>query len=315
MCEQDSDLENVLESARIEGEPDGARMDAVRRQMMNIAHGTGKYRLHHRAAWIGGCLVVGLTTVGLAGTQAGRDWVRSLFTPVEDSHVTTWEAPDGTVWSQSRYSEAYRPEEEEAVAREFGEIFEIQQAGGGRLLGLLEVPGMFGEPIHTIYNVEYTLSNGQQTSVGGSLSPKQRENMRVDEIMGLRDAGAGDIVAQCEFPIGLDSYTLRFTLSDGETVDLQTYYPPSTRAERETIFGETRALKARLEFTVLNASLLVENPDYGVWGVLQYTLADGRTVGITEGIPNEVISPDGTLVVVPETGERVIIEHAASPSH
>ncbi len=315
MRDQDSDLRNMLEPARMTGGPASDKLDAVRQRMLEITGSPAGHRVRTRGAWVAVCAVVALTTVGLAGTQAGRDWIRSLFTPVEDSHVTTWEAPDGTVWSQSRYSEAYRPEEEEAVAREFGEIFEIQQAGGGRLLGLLEVPGMFGEPIHTIYNVEYTLSNGQQTSVGGSLSPKQRENMCVDEIMGLRDAGAGDIVAQCEFPIGLGSYTLRFTLSDGETVDLQTYYPPSTRAERETIFGETRALKARLEFTVLNASLLVENPDYGVWGVLQYTLADGRTVGITEGIPNEVISPDGTLVVVPETGERVIIEHAASPSH
>jgi hypothetical protein len=125
--------------------------------------------------------------------------------------------------------------------------------------------------------------------------------MRIEEIMYLRDAGAGEIITQDEFPIGLGSYTLRFTLSDGRTVDLQTNYPPAPRTDREAIFLETRALKKQLKFFVQNASRNNSNPKAAVWGILQYKLADGRTVGISERVPTEVISSDGRNVTNTET--------------
>jgi hypothetical protein len=38
-----------------------------------------------------------------------------------------------------------------------------------------------------------------------------------------------------------------------------------------------------------------------VSGVLRYTLADGRVVGIVELVPKEAMTPDGNPVAVPKT--------------
>jgi glycerol-3-phosphate dehydrogenase len=151
----------------------------------------------------------------------------------------------------------------------------------------------------------YTLANGQTTRVGsGDLSAPQRANMRIDEILRLRDAGAGEIVSQAESPLGLGRYTIRFTLSDGETVDLHTQYPPSTRRQREAIFAETRDLKTKGRFTVHKPQVV---PGSGVWGILQYTLADGRAVSHYEQVPTDLITSDGRHIVTPGTGELVEI--------
>lgn len=121
------------------------------------------------------------------------------------------------------------------------------------------------------------------------------------------DAGAGDVIVESPSPMGLGRYTIRFTLA-GRTVDLQTWYPPGTREEREAIFVETRRLKADLRFAVNQASVSVENPEEGVVGTLRYTLADGRTVSIVEQIPADAVTPDGTFVVVPDAGETLSVE-------
>ena len=136
---------------------------------------------------------------------------------------------------------------------------------------------------------------------------KQAENMRVDEIMRLRDSGAGEVVSFRNHPIGLGRYTIRFALSDGQTVDLEAYYPPGTRQAREAIFAETRRLKAEKRCSVRSASA---GPDGRVFASLRYKLADGRTVGITEPeIPADWISSDGKFLMTPEMQEPVAIEN------
>ena len=142
------------------------------------------------------------------------------------------------------------------------------------------------------------------------MTDEQAENMRIDEIMELRDAGEGEIISQDEFPkgVGLGRYTIRFTLSDGRTIDLETCYPPSTKQQREAIFAETRELKEKLDFSVRLACSDPSDPLGRVWGILRYKLSDGRTVGVTDTIPPEVISPDGKHVVMPGTEEQLEIQ-------
>jgi hypothetical protein len=81
---------------------------------------------------------------------------------------------------------------------------------------------------------------------------------------------------------------------------LKANYPPGTRAERGAIFVETRQLKAAHRFSVEGAS---SNPDGSVWGVLRYTLADGRQVGIAEQVPPDMVTPDGKSVITTETDQ------------
>ena len=212
----------------------------------------------------------------------------------------TWLAPDGGVYTISGVDQ----DEQESVVDEFKQIYAIKQAGGGRLVGLLEGPGWDGQP-RTIFQVEYTLQSGETMTVGeGDLSDEQAANMQMGEIQQLRDTGEGEIVARRDSPLGLGRFTIRFTLSDGQTVDLTTWYPPSTRQEREAIFAETRKLKAQRRFTVDDVRV-----DAGwVWGRLSYTLSDGRSVTHYEQVPTDVISSDGTRIVIPEIGESTKIE-------
>jgi GAF domain-containing protein len=111
-------------------------------------------------------------------------------------------------------------------------------------------------------------------------------------------------------PFGLGFYTIRFTLSDGATVDVGAYYPPSTLAEREAIFRELRKLKSQLCFEVIRAWADASNAAGQVWGRLRYTLADGRAVGTTERIPPEVVSEDGRCVILPGAEEAVEVQQA-----
>jgi hypothetical protein len=48
-------------------------------------------------------------------------------------------------------------------------------------------------------------------------------------------------------------------------------------------------------------------PGSGVWGILRYTLADGRTVNHYEQVPTDLITSDGRHIVMPGTGELVEI--------
>lgn len=173
------------------------------------------------------------------------------------------------------------------------------------MVGLLEGPGWTGELSATTFQVKYTLANGETITVGeGNLSTAQRANMWIDEIQRLRSAGAGEVLSQTESPLGLGCFTIRFALPNGETVDLQTVYPPSTRQEREAIFAEIRELKSQRRFSVKEARVVSGS---GVWGRLVYSLSDGRTVVHYEPVPTDLISSDGRRIAIPGTGEFIDI--------
>ena len=316
MSENNNDMEKILASAAMESDPDPAAIQAVRQRMIAIAGSARARRSPGRTALILAVALVSVSAVGLAATETGRDLIRRILIPIRTDEVAKWEAPDGSIWSRSKSisdsdAEPYTAEEQESIKTTFQEIHEIQQAGGGRLVGLLEGTGWDGSPSYTVYQIEYTLANGEVHTVGsGGPRGKQAENMRIDEIMELRNAGEGELISQSEFRfrIGLGRYTIRFTLADGQTVDLMTNYPPGTKDQREAIFAETRALKEQLRFSVEHANFDPSDPHGKVWGVLQYELSDGRTVGISQTIPPEVISSDGKYVVMPGSEEQLEIQ-------
>ncbi len=310
MC--DRELNELLTSTELNAPVDASRVEELRTWTLEAGRRAMDRPHRGRNALVATLAVVAISGVALAGTEAGRDFVRWVFTPVEEAQSVTWRAPKGERWTQVQTGreEAITPEEQEAVAKEFAEHYDSKQAGGGRLVGLIESPGFAGIG-HTVYLIEYTLSTGEKSIVGsGAPTGVQAENMRLDEIMQLRDAGEGEIVQQKPFPIGMGKYTLRFTLSDGVIVELETFFPPGTRAEREGIFAEMRTLKAAHRFTVLSAMFDPANAVAGVWGTLQYELADGRAVGATEQIPAELISDDGTQVIMPDVDAAIPIEGA-----
>ena len=310
MC--DRELNELLTSTELKARVDASRVEDLRTRTLEAARRAGDRPHRGRHALAATLAVIAISGVGLAGTEAGRDFVRSVFTPVQKAQSIAWTAPKGEVWTQvhTGREQPISPGEQETVAEEFAEQYDSKQAGGGRLVGLIESPGFAGFA-HTIYLIEYTQSTGEKSVVGsGAPSGQQAENMRLDEIMQLRDAGEGEIVHQRPLPIGMGKYTLRFTLSDGVIVELETYFPPTTRAERDAIFAEMRTLKAAHRFSVLNAMFDPANALAGVWGTLQYELADGRVVGATEQIPPELISEDGTQVVMPDELAPIPIEGA-----
>ena len=298
----ESEVEKVLTSIEMEARPDPCRVQAVHERMMDIARREAAHPHRGRNRVSALLVVIGVSGLALAGTKTGRSFVQWVFTPIGEVQSTQWVAPSGELWSrtQTGRSEPFTPEEEEDAAKQFAENYASKQAGEGRLVGLIENPGFMGTSL-TIYQIEYTQSNGAKTVVGsGRPVGLQAENLRVDEITQLRDAGEGRVIEHYPFLIGMGKYTIRLTLSDDTTVDLQTFFPPGTLDERERIFEEMRELKASLRFTVLNAFVDSANPMMGVWGNLRYELADGRIVGASEQLPMEVISEDGTQVVMPD---------------
>jgi hypothetical protein len=307
MCEHDTEMKNLLGSAAMNDEPDPVHMQATRERMMQIACSRPATGSARRTVLTLSMVLVGMSAVGVAATQTGRDFIRWIFTPIETPHIVTGQMPsespneDGMWTVTSNRPEPFTAQETEDIRARMTEVGRIRLAGGGRLAGLFEGPNPDGSSSQwTSFNVEYTLADGRTRTVGeGGLSTKQKASMRVDEILKLRDAGAGEIVSQSQFPIGLGKYIVRFTLSDGQTVDLVLNYPPGTRQEREKIFAETRALKQQLRFKAVDSPST--NPDGSVWGLLHYTLSDGRVVGIVEEVPKGAITPDGTHVAVPAT--------------
>ena len=184
---------------------------------------------------------------------------------------------------------------------ELTELQALRQAAGGRLVGLMEAVRPDDQDFETSFQVEYTLASGKKSVAGGGLTPEQRKKLRADEVVALWDSGAGEVISSEPFHIGLGRYTIRFTLADGTQIDLQTNYPPGTHRERQRIFTETRQLKAARQFTVELATAV---PGHEIFGVLRYTLADGRQVGITEQVPADVVSTDGKQVITyePQSG-------------
>lgn len=308
MC--DAELQDMLSSSEMPTQPDPGDVQAVREKMMTIAATSCRGVHRARNVLLTTLVVIGVSGIGLAATERGRKLIRSVFMPVEEAKVVEWVSPDGDTWThlETGREQPLTPEEKQEVSDQFAENYAGKQAGEGQLVGLLEGPGWAGIS-HTVYSIEYTRSDGTTNLVGsGRPTGAQAENMRLDEIMELRDSGAGEIIDYQPSPLGMGKYMIRFTLSDGETVDLQTYFPPSTRHEREAIFAEMRSLKADLRFSAQRPFRNPANPLAGVWGILQYQLADGRTVGAVEQIPPAMISEDGTQVIVPGQDEPVTIE-------
>jgi hypothetical protein len=180
------------------------------------------------------------------------------------------------------------------------EFSALREAGYGYLIAMNEEPGSAGQPYMTTYSMEYTLSAGDTIRAEENDFDSARaacaQTLPLDEIARLRDAGAGTIVAREESPFGLGDFTIRFTLSDGRALNVQTHYPPGTRAERDAIFAETRRLKSELRFAVLDPR---STPSGRVFAVLRYTLADGRVVGVVENVPAEALSADRSEVLLP----------------
>jgi hypothetical protein len=301
MYRDESEFQEALESAEMNVAPDSAHVCAVQERMAVLARNRITARRRTRNACFAALLLCVICGTALAATEAGRSLVRWILTPVLPRHEMTVTTGDGATWSRSGSTEPYGPEQRRAAADLFAEIAALSQAGAGELVGLLEGPD------GTVYSIRYTLTDGSSTTVAtGVPTDVQALMMGIDEIQRLRDAGAGRAIVESPSPYGLGSYTIRFALPD-RTVDLQTWYPPGPRAEREAIFAETRALKADLMFSVEEASMSVESPDQGIMGRLRYTLSDGRTIGIVERVPDELITPDRTSVVMPATGEATPI--------
>jgi hypothetical protein len=307
MCENDPEMRRLMESAAMNTKPDPERAEIVRRKTLAVAGRAASAPRHRHTGLIAAVIVLGVSAIGLAATETGRNLIRRIFTPIEKIDATRWEASDGTIYTQSRGpGEPYTPEEETAVADGFQEIHDLQNAGEGKLVGLAESVG------HTTFFVEYELSDGTVSRLGQNRpTGKQAENTRVDEIMELRDAGAGELVSEKPSEIGLGQYTIRFTLSDGQTVDLTANFPPGPREQREAIFAEAEELKSQLRFAVLIPHINPQNAEAGVWGILRYELADGRTVGLVQRVPDEAISEDGRFVVLPDLDEPVAIMGAS----
>jgi hypothetical protein len=311
MYENDKELAQMLESAALPVDTPPSRVQAVHEQVMKIS-ATGRHLSGTpRNLAVAALLVVGLTAVGLAATETGRDWVRSLFTPIQQAHLISGEHGNGSSWSVIRSGPAAGPfsaAEAEGIKTTMEEVVALKAAGEGRLVQMLEtpgIPGMLGsEKMLVVCLIEYTLASGEKTIIGEQPNPAQVARMRFDEITKLRDAGEGEIISQADFPMGLGNYVIRLTLPDGEVVDVATIYPPGTRAEREAIFAEIGKLREARQFAVLNAERAPAEP---VSGLLRYTLADGRVVGVAESVPEDVISDDGKYVVMPQARESTEI--------
>ncbi|MHC4218249.1 MAG: hypothetical protein ACYSU7_07295 [Planctomycetota bacterium] len=301
MHSNDTELRDALQAAEMNVSPDPEHVGAVQTRMATLARSGIGDRHRVRNAWIVGLLLCGIGGAALGATATGRGLLRWIFTPVLPRHEVTVTTPDGSTWSRAGSTRPYGPESRQVVADQFTEIAALAQAGRGALVGLRELPDS------TIYSIRYSLKDGSSAIVAtGVPTELQALNLGIDEIQRSRDAGAGRVIAQSPSPHGLGAYLIRFALP-GRTVDLETWYPPGPRADRDAIFAETRKLKADLLFTVEEAEISVDHPGEGVRGRLRYTLADGRTVGIVEQVPDELITPDGAYVIGPGVDETVAI--------
>ena len=306
MRHQDNELQSILEPARMSTETNVDHMQAVRQRMLHQARASLAHP--HRAAvrWTVGLLVVvAASAAGLAATQTGRDFIRRILTPVKTSYSLNGEVDsefgDQSMWGGGGWAEPITPEVARETRAGWAQMSALAKEGGGRLTGLLESPVLDGTGYLITHMIEYVLSDGSiKTAGAGGLTDLQTTNMRIDEILELRDSGAGAIIDERSSDIGLGRYLIRFTLADGSTIDLQTNYPPGTRAEREAIFAEARELRRKRDLTVLDPTVDVETGR--AWGIVRFTLADGRAVGLVGDVPSDMLTADSTHVVTTTGG-------------
>jgi len=150
VCEHDTEMKSLLGSAAMNVEPDPVRMQATRERMLQIVSSPPVARSARRTVLTVGLLLVGVSAVGVAATQSGRNLIRWIFTPIETPHVVTGRMPsespneDG-MWSvTSNRLEPFTAEETEDIRARMTEIGQIRLAGGGRLAGLFEGPSPDG---------------------------------------------------------------------------------------------------------------------------------------------------------------------------
>jgi catechol 2,3-dioxygenase-like lactoylglutathione lyase family enzyme len=306
MCESDPEIRNLVESAGLSGNPDSRRMAAVRQRLAQTP--LAPRRTHRlRTAGIAGLIVVAGAGAVIGGTQTGRDFVRHLFFPVSTSYQVTVPTQDG-VMSYGRDNVPFTPEEQQEARSSLLDVKQQMETGGGELIGITEHRDPAGPGLSYTYLVRYDFGNGNQSTIGqGKLPTRPEELQRAQEIIAQYEAGLGEVVSHTKHGMGMGTYTLRFVLSDGQTTEVETQFPPGPRADREAVFAETAAYLQSGRFTVNNASL--ESGDQ-VWGLVTFRLADGRTVGLVEHIPAKFISPDGKHVVLPDADDSLEIDGA-----
>ncbi len=295
MRREDDELQSILEPARMSTETNVDHMQAVRQRMLHQARASLAHPHRTAVRWtIGLLVVVAVSAGGLAATRTGRDLIGWVFTPVSGNRVN-----DGKPSDSSEESNASGTKQGEGVQSWKDEIDAIRETGGGRLRGLTEIPKILDFTSYIIvYWIDYELSDGSLHTIQDHPSDRQAKNMRLAEILELRNAGAGQVVAYDPEDIGMGRYIIRFELSDGSTVDVETKYPPGTLAERKAIFAEARELYHRGEFAVLRAD---SDTELGVTGTLRITLADGRTVCLRGIVPSDMLTPDGQQAMSPSS--------------
>jgi len=212
--------------------------------------------------------VVLLLVVGsMAATESGRTQLGKLSAILRETFSTRWEAPSGSVYTRG----ADEPFDRAAAQQEFAEIDGLKREGKGRLTGLIEAPDL------TTYCIEYTLASGKVVSIGSSRPQgAQAEAMHLDEIERLRREGKGRLVSQEDFPLGLGSFKIAYTLGSGEEIVLRTQYPPGPEGDRERIFDQIREQRRWGSGRILNLRV---DESGTLSGVMQYTLSDGRKAG------------------------------------
>jgi hypothetical protein len=274
---EDRALEKVLSGFL---KPVAAEADALHREESDtptdIATATGRQapsRSFRRALlrtlkW---AAVLFLLVIGsMAATESGREQLARLAGLIEQWFVVEWSPRPGVGYSWSSNA----PFDREAARHDLAEVDKLMLEGKGRLVGLIEGPDL------TVYLVEYTLSDAKKMTMGMSRpTGLQAEAMHLEEIERLRGEGGGRLVSQRESPLGLGSFKIAFTLGSGEEIVLDTEYPPGPASDRERIFEEIRKQQKGGSGRILELNL----DETGMLsGLVQYTLSDGRRVGLSQ---------------------------------
>jgi hypothetical protein len=241
--------------------------------------------------------------------QSGHELVGYQFIPVDSEYTVQVATSDGWVMSFGRMGQPCTAAEAEAVRADLERIDKLRRVGEGRLVRLLEGRGPTGTDVRVLYEVAYALRDDEALIIThDALSAEQAQYMQIEELLARYNAGEGKVVSYRDHPMGLGFYRIHFALTDGHAVELETMFPPGLRKEREAIMAETWELRARGRFVVHNPSA---DSDGSAYGLLQYTLKDGRTVGLVEELPPELLSADGQYLMLPDLERPIELEGAA----